>query len=666
MRPNAVLQNDAQLMPARLGQARRARSNRRVGLPPPDASSVSSSSDEEAPREQQDLEMLDIDALAEALDSPAAETLDIDALLNMGRVNMPASHSDVVQGHAASLESPRLPQEPAPPHARARARTRCMHMESAGALGVGGNGDEIQELTSVAPAPTARALTSRPTDMHRVIKRRLASFSTSGRALVPQRESLHQRCRVRWLRLMEYSVRGVTVRSLLIVAQQMVMPVVQTILSWSVTVQWYRSGNTSLATASAAIHILSGILMGLVFARNLTHSQFGVQARWYYAYPVGLLVGTPGLAKPAATFVVGLYAPNVDIALHTQLPLFEITSLTAQTLPLAILKTSIGFVYGWSELILVSLCVSVMSAGVTVFRWEALARDDVKSLRVWTRYGVATVMLRTTQASLLLSCCAILECTNTGLAIVAVVIGLCSYCGIVFEPTFRVDGLALRVSIVCLMCFFVTIGSVIALFMSIEPEDNNFQNTSLPPGPPGHPQHFDCRDIQYEILVSALVLVAILSPLSWVMDPLTGVKGCRAATWNEQIEADSDGLNCDQIADLKLAAVWRWASVYKADVLEPWEIYRLAQGVAACGLGGRMRRTTSSGRNKHDPMFLKAQQRSQRRLRHTVDADTSADESDVSYSNSDLSASSEEEPEEPAQLGEDQAARYWHYQALCR
>lgn len=507
----------------------------------------------------------------------------------------------------------------------------------------------------------------------------MASFASDTTMRSQQIDKLHFHHLLRegWLRFMENTVWGVTVHLSLTVAYQMAMPVLQTVLNWLVTLEWYRSGDLGWATSSATIYLFSGTLMGLIFARDLTHAHFGVRARYHFAYPVGLLVGVPGLAKAAATFAVGMYAPDVERVMRTQMPVFEIMELLTGALPAMVLKASIGFTYGWSSLILSSLFVSLLGAGITVFRWEGLARNDVTGLGLWTRYGVIMVVLRATQASLLLMCLTILGCANKSFGIFAVVIGLCSFCGIVFEPTFREDGQWTKAPVICFVCFMATIGTIIAAFLRIEPANNNYQNISLPPAPPGYPQHLDCTDIQYEILVAALAFCCILAPLSWVMDPMTGVRGCRAASWQERLDSDSNGVSEDQVADLKVHAVWAWANVYesKSDLLEPWEIYRLAQIATVCGLGGRMRRTTSLRRQRHNTMVLKAQRRSgRRRWAHSATADAehssdndscmSDDDSCLSYSDSELSASSEEDVE--AQLAEDEATRHWHYQGLCR
>eukprot|EP01046_Picozoa_sp_COSAG06_P041822 COSAG06_NODE_5244_length_3613_cov_2.953330_2_plen_371_part_00 len=297
----------------------------------------------------------------------------------------------------------------------------------------------------------------------------------------------------------------------------------------------YISGDIGWAMTSATIHVLSGGLMGLVFANNLVQGHFGVRVRWCFAYPVGLAVGLPGLAKAAATFTVGVCAHDVERAMQTQLPIFEITALTASVLPVAVLKAYVGNVDGWSKLILASLFVSVLGAGVSVFQWEALARDDAADLRLWSRYGTVVIMLRATQAAVLLLCITVLGCTAKGLAALALAVGLCSYCGLTFEPTFRVSRAALKVAALCSLCFMAVICGVVAAVVYIAPSDNNHANATMQPAPPGHPQHLDCRDIHYEALAAAVAVCLVFTPLSWVLDPLVGVQGWRAASWKEQL-----------------------------------------------------------------------------------------------------------------------------------
>mgnify|MGYP004101956157 CR=1 FL=1 len=63
--------------------------------------------------------------------------------------------------------------------------------------------------------------------------------------------------------------------------------------------------------------------------------------------------------------------------------------------------------------------------------------------------------------------------------------------------------------------------AIATTFYTVEHVDNNYANSSAPVGPPGSPQHYDCRErtsgIYPALFLTAMSLV--LAPLSLAMDP---------------------------------------------------------------------------------------------------------------------------------------------------
>ena len=71
-------------------------------------------------------------------------------------------------------------------------------------------------------------------------------------------------------------------------------------------------------------------------------------------------------------------------------------------------------------------------------------------------------------------------------------------------------------------------GAIAATFYTVEHVDNNYANSSAPVGPPGSPQHYDCRErtsgIYPALFATAMSLV--LAPLSLAMDPQVSTIRC--------------------------------------------------------------------------------------------------------------------------------------------
>jgi hypothetical protein len=82
----------------------------------------------------------------------------------------------------------------------------------------------------------------------------------------------------------------------------------------------------------------------------------------------------------------------------------------------------------FSALIVASLCISILGAGVTCFTLEAIGRNGNTMTRdvllLSSRYGVVVVLLRSAQHCVLVLSAALLGCAVEGWAAIAVVLGV--------------------------------------------------------------------------------------------------------------------------------------------------------------------------------------------------------------------------------------------------
>ena len=77
--------------------------------------------------------------------------------------------------------------------------------------------------------------------------------------------------------------------------------------------------------------------------------------------------------------------------------------------------------------------------------------------------------------------------------------------------------------------------------------------------------------------IYSTIAAAILTPVSMCFDPQGGADCCRGRTWQEQLDMDSAGMQPDEVLNAKAEAVFRWANVFQDGVLEPTEIFKVAQ-----------------------------------------------------------------------------------------
>lgn len=188
----------------------------------------------------------------------------------------------------------------------------------------------------------------------------------------------------------------------------------------------------------------------------------------------------------------------------------------------------------FSALIVASLCISILGAGVTCFTLEAIGRNGNTMTRdvllLSSRYGVVVVLLRSAQHCVLVLSAALLGCAVEGWAAIAVVLGVAVFFCSGYEAVDR-EG-SYTQAVLLFLAYAALVSGIAAAFAFAEHADNNYSDTSLEPGGPGAPQYFFCGDRTAAVVPAAVcfVLSCVLFPASAVVDPVLGLKFCKART----------------------------------------------------------------------------------------------------------------------------------------
>eukprot|EP01045_Picozoa_sp_COSAG04_P002611 COSAG04_NODE_96_length_26486_cov_136.642817_15_plen_1257_part_00 len=180
--------------------------------------------------------------------------------------------------------------------------------------------------------------------------------------------------------------------------------------------------------------------------------------------PVAALVSIPGLAPAYWTMMVlnAVADPKHPVSGaggEKVLKLFKAAELIIEAVPQSILQTYVGVAYGkfdpssptFSYLLPVSVTVSLLGAGSTVFGLEAEMRNAVAGepkdrwgpptfkevVTLGSRYGIVGLLFRTAQVTALIFWISLLGCAEKGWAAVAVVLGVLVFGGMCAEAAYR-------------------------------------------------------------------------------------------------------------------------------------------------------------------------------------------------------------------------------------
>eukprot|EP01045_Picozoa_sp_COSAG04_P004436 COSAG04_NODE_192_length_20873_cov_26.172957_12_plen_1541_part_00 len=290
----------------------------------------------------------------------------------------------------------------------------------------------------------------------------------------PRKSGRCVRCQDRWFELREYKIRGFRLLDFLKLLGSLALPTSDAWLDWSVIIKWYLGGDVHWAETGLAINLVSGTLSGLLLASMLHEKLENMD--WSKAVPLGLLVGLAGLAPVGfAALILHLEGHDDNSGLQ-QMKQFKALELVFEALPQSILqcatsllrlgttqvlipsscccRTYVGVAYGrfnpsspkFSNLLPVSVFVSLLGAGSTAFGFEASARDeygkfvDLNSTRrrlpLGSPYGIVALLLRTAQATALIFWIALTGCAYKGWAGLPMLLAVAIFGWMVYEAAF--------------------------------------------------------------------------------------------------------------------------------------------------------------------------------------------------------------------------------------
>ena len=374
----------------------------------------------------------------------------------------------------------------------------------------------------------------------------------------------------------------------------LVLPTVDVATDWAVTVSFYLDGEMDLFKTGLIIQLMCGFIGGLLLSGMDLTEKLGMSAG--RAYPLGILLGLIGLAQLAHAGI-GL-SGNMSSA-HTleRLKLYKAIELVFEALPQSLLQAWVGVTRGclgpssesFSVLLTASLCISVVTAGVTCFTLESIGRNGhtmtADVLRVVSRYGVAVIVLRAAQHATLVLSIALLGCAIHAWAGVAVVLAVALVFTSGYEAVDR-EGSYSQANVMFL-AYVTLVCSIAIAFATVDHLNmpilkNAFLDTAEINGGPGDPQYYACSS-------SVAITLAYLSffvscgayVVSVVVDPVLGMKRWRTPSWEHKLAVEvakmyTEGLTDDDVLEAKISAVYEWADAIKDNGLGPAEILRMA------------------------------------------------------------------------------------------
>ena len=304
-------------------------------------------------------------------------------------------------------------------------------------------------------------------DLDKAKKAAEASKQSCGvyaRRICAYRGSCRQRCKFCCFKLLDYQpVRGYSMPDFLKMLGGVTMPTMDAWLDWSVTIAFYLSGDLHWFEAGLTINLLSGLLSGgclAYFLRNPHRSPTGdaqggdeemIMLKQHYRWPrwkvcgIIAMLGLTGLAPVMCTVMVLRGKRDIHLIGGAKvLKFFKATELIVENVPQSVLQTYVGVAYGkfdpssptFSYLLPVSVTVSLLGAGFTVFGLEAEMRNAAATIWVagaptykevvslGSRYGIVGSLLRTAQVTALIFWISLLGCAVKGWAVGAVVLGV--------------------------------------------------------------------------------------------------------------------------------------------------------------------------------------------------------------------------------------------------
>ena len=388
----------------------------------------------------------------------------------------------------------------------------------------------------------------------------------------------------------ELKVEGFKLHVFILMVLDMAMPTINAMSDWAVTIGWLWDEQWGWAQAALAIHFVSGTFLGVLLALSLFDTMPKANA-----YTIGLLVGWAGLTPVYQTATALVYHADHARAQKEAkgVTWFKTGELIAESLPMAILQNYVGVSYGHTDpgsenfdpKLVVSIAVAMACSGMTLFTFEASLRNSeaktspvAGEIRILSRYGAATALLRSSQAAAFVFACALLGCAYKGSAWFAVLVGSCTLLGVVLEAAARgrEGGGSPAGASTALLSFVALIGILHFVFSSPNHDDNNYDDPRLPVGNSSTPQNFDCHERSSGTIPAMATWIAamILSAVNVAIDPKFGP--FRTPNWAERLEEASKGMTEEEVLDAKIRAIYAKADRIKGDGIGAAEIVALA------------------------------------------------------------------------------------------
>eukprot|EP01045_Picozoa_sp_COSAG04_P004427 COSAG04_NODE_192_length_20873_cov_26.172957_3_plen_276_part_00 len=135
--------------------------------------------------------------------------------------------------------------------------------------------------------------------------------------------------------LCECKIRGFRLPDFLRLLRALVLPTSDAWLDWAVLIEWYLDGDVHWAEAALSINLVSGALSGLLLGKMLCEKL--EMGRWK-AYPLGLVVGVPGLAPVGFAALLLYTTGEEDNSGLQQLKWFKALELVFEAMPQSILQ----------------------------------------------------------------------------------------------------------------------------------------------------------------------------------------------------------------------------------------------------------------------------------------------------------------------------------------
>eukprot|EP01043_Picozoa_sp_COSAG02_P045497 COSAG02_NODE_4162_length_5685_cov_3.282492_1_plen_1276_part_00 len=294
--------------------------------------------------------------------------------------------------------------------------------------------------------------------------------------------------------------------------------------------------------------------------------------------------------------------------------------LVLEAVPQSLLQTYIGVSYGqinpsseyFNPVLASSIGLSLFGAALTLFGLEMEFRNDKGdvTIKLGTRYGLVTLLLRASQLGAAIFWVALLGCGIKEGALTLVVLTVWLFVWILIESMMLREGDRDKPAGCEVCCFFccvptyfclrIPMGSVLApavlwathlalvgsmatMFYRRQHVPNNYAaypNMSAPVGLPGDENHYDCHDRTSGIYPGVLCACGsvVFGLLSLMMDPKHGNKRCMGLSYAERrlraFKAASVGMNDQQTTVAMILQIWKWADIGRDGRLSAQDVDR--------------------------------------------------------------------------------------------